>query len=365
MTEQIAFLMQLAAYRGNTSVDSGKGSGEESSFQDMLNQKQEDVRTAQDQPADKSQPEKPAETPAAGQKPADTPETEPVEGAQLLAAAVMFQQFIPQQMQQVQPAGAVMQETVQTVPEMVQPQMASLTGVPQQVVSEQPAAIPVEHSAVSFQVQAEVPQPQVQSAPQTAQPQQPQTVQTAEPSVVLEQESASPKNQQEGLDYAGAGYEEPLFREVETVPVKVGENTAVIDTKAPDVDKQLADTVIKAELKDVGDKIEIQLKPENLGHITIELTQQDGRVGLTIYADSAKTTTLLSQHASSLAALLEARTDQPVQVQVQHQEQQQPQYDGHNQQQQQEQEQQQRPSKEEQDSFLGQLRLGLFQLETV
>ena len=88
---------------------------------------------------------------------------------------------------------------------------------------------------------------------------------------------------------------------------------------------------------------------------------------MVIFADNAKTTSLLAQHAGNLGALLEDRTGQTVHVQVQQQEPEQPQYDGHNQQNRQQQEEQSHPkqSKAEQDSFLGQLRLGLYQLDAV
>ena len=173
-------------------------------------------------------------------------------------------------------------------------------------------------------------------------------------------------NQQDDQPVVMMQQEQPLFRDVETVPVKVGEATPTVDVNAPDMEKQLADT-IKANLSTVGDKVRIQLQPENLGHITIELAQHGSKLGLVIYADSAKTTSLLAQHAGNLGALLEDRTGQTVHIQVQQQEPEQPQYDGHNQQNRQQQEQQSHPqqSKAEQDSFLGQLRLGLYQLDTI
>lgn len=160
--------------------------------------------------------------------------------------------------------------------------------------------------------------------------------------------------------------EQTLFRDVKTMPVKVGDATPTADVNAPDMEKQLADT-IKANLSTVGDKVQIQLKPENLGHITIELIQNGSKLGLVIYAESSKTTSLLAQHMGNLGAILEDRTGQTVQIQVQQQEPEQPQYDGHNQQNRQQQERQSNPqqSKAEQDSFLGQLRLGLYQLDTI
>ena len=173
---------------------------------------------------------------------------------------------------------------------------------------------------------------------------------------------------QKPVQVAVAQAEQPVFQDVENIPVKVADAAQTVDTTSADMDARIADTV-QAELKNTGDKVEIQLKPEHLGKITIELTQTAGGIGLLIHADNAKTTSLLAQHAGNLGALLEDRTGQHVQVQVPQQEQQQPQYDGHNRQQQEQHQnqraQEQSMSQDEQDSFLGQLRLGLYQMETV
>ena len=309
---------------------------------------------------------------------ADTGASEVSDEVRQLLAAMIFQQYVPQENIEAQPVAV---ETVAAVPMAeAAAQQASVQELVATVQTTPEAAIPqTEVAGATVQTAQQVVPGQEQSAEPTAVLQQdnvqPQVVQEAQTQQNPQQQSTGEENT--AMDTAGAKkteepsvsvaqQEQPLFGEVETVPVKVGETTPKINTEAPDMEKQLADT-IEANLKNAGDKEEVQLEPENLGRITIEMVQHEGKLGLVIYAESTKTTSLLAQHAGNLCALLEDRSGQIVQVQVQQQEQQpQPQYDGHNQQEQQ-QEQQQHPqqSKAEQDSFLGQLRLGLTQLESL
>lgn len=374
--EQINMMAQMVMQQGQASgASSGKDS--DSSFQDMMNQKQDVASSTQKEPS-KQQPtnseatqEEPVQQPGEA---VDTGASEVSDEVRQLLAAMIFQQYVPQENIEAQPVAV---ETVAAVP------MAE--AAVQQASAQELVA------TVQTTPEAAVPQTEVAGATvQTAQQVVPGQEQSAEPTAVLQQDNVQPQVVQEAqtqqqstgeentaMDTAGAKkteepsvsvaqQEQPLFGEVETVPVKVGETTPKINTEAPDMEKQLADT-IEANLKTAGDKVEVQLEPENLGRITIEMVQHEGKLGLVIYAESTKTTSLLAQHAGNLCALLEDRSGQIVQVQVQQQEQQpQPQYDGHNQQEQQ-QEQQQHPqqSKAEQDSFLGQLRLGLTQLESL
>lgn len=377
--EQINMMAQMVMQQGQVSgASSGKDS--DSSFQDMINQKQDVASSTQKEPS-KQQPtnseatqEEPVQQPGEA---ADTGASEVSDEVRQLLAAMIFQQYVPQENIEAQPVAV---ETVAAVP------MAEAAA--------QQASVQELVATVQTTPEAAIPQTEVASATvQTAQQVVPGQEQSAEPTAVLQQDNVQPQVVQEAqtqqnpqqqstgeentaMDTAGAKkteepsvsvaqQEQPLFGEVETVPVKVGETTPKINTEAPDMEKQLADT-IEANLKTAGDKVEVQLEPENLGRITIEMVQHEGKLGLVIYAESTKTTSLLAQHAGNLCALLEDRSGQIVQVQVQQEQQPQPQYDGHNQQEQQ-QEQQQHPqqSKAEQDSFLGQLRLGLTQLESL
>lgn len=367
MTEQIMLLMQTAMQQGTVSAPS-KDKESETSFQDMLSQKQDAVSQEQKPASGQAQDTDAAESP---QQPGTEPPVQDVaETAQQLMAAMLFQPFASQVTVQ-QPVEAQVVQTVVQGVQMPQQQMAAVqTPDAAETMPSMQQAAPQAMPEMPQQT-SDVPQQMVQVQPQAAdaavQPVQQQSAQTqAQQTDVADQQpqQAQAKSGTEHLAVTADVQEQPLFREVEAVPIKVAENTAVVDTRASNVAEQLADTV-QASLKETGDTIQIQLKPENLGHITIELVQDGGKLGLIIFTESAKTTSLLAQHAGTLGALVENHTGQTVQVQVQQQEYQQPQYDGHNQQQQQQENhpQQRQQTKDEQESFLGQLRLGLFQME--
>ena len=73
--------------------------------------------------------------------------------------------------------------------------------------------------------------------------------------------------------------QEPVFQEVETAPVKVGETYEPVDTQEPDMEAKLADT-IRTAVQSGAEKVEIRLMPENLGRLTIEMTR-DSRLSCT------------------------------------------------------------------------------------
>ena len=372
--EQINMMMQLMMQRGQVS---GSGAGKDSngdSFQDMMSQKQEAVSSNKTNSNNQQTQSKPTQNDKV-QQTEQTPQeniTEVSDDVRQALTAMLFQQYVVQDV-------AVQQPAQENVDNMVVSAMPTVDAAVTQTVQ---TAVAAETTVPTAQPTVQVPQ---QMAAEQAQP----TSEVVVPQEGVQQQglqdAASHTEQQPNADTAAGQklveanqqeqddqpvvmtqQEQPLFRDVETVPVKVGEATPTVDVNAPDMEKQLADT-IKANLSTVGDKVRIQLQPENLGHITIELAQHGSKLGLVIYADSAKTTSLLAQHAGNLGALLEDRTGQTVHIQVQQQEPEQPQYDGHNQQNRQQQEQQSHPqqSKAEQDSFLGQLRLGLYQLDTI
>ena len=75
--------------------------------------------------------------------------------------------------------------------------------------------------------------------------------------------------------------DKPLFKDVKAAPIKVGENFQ-LDTQQTDMDDQLAETIRFAAQQGLK-QIEIKLSPENLGSLTIKLTQsvrsEERRVG--------------------------------------------------------------------------------------
>ncbi len=375
--EQINMMMQLMMQQGQVS---GSNTGKDSngdSFQDMMSQKQDEVSSNKPSSNDQQTQLKPAQNDKTQQTETQTPQEnapEVSDDVRQAMAALLLQPFVVQDVAVQQPA----QESVDMVSTMPVVDAAVTQTVQTAVAAEtMTPAVQQETAQPTMQVPQQTTSEQVQTAPEVTVPQesvQQQGLQNA--STQTEQQSTGEAatgqkmvevDQPDDQPVVVTQQEQPLFRDVETVPVKVGDATPTVDVDAPDMEKQLADT-IQANLSKVGDKVQIQLQPENLGHITIELVQHGGKIGLAIVADNAKTTSLLAQHAGNLGALLEDRTGQTVHVQVQQQEPEQQQYDGHNQQNRQQQEQQQshsQQSKAEQDSFLGQLRLGLYQLDVV
>ena len=161
----------------------------------------------------------------------------------------------------------------------------------------------------------------------------------------------------------------PLFRDVKAAPVKVGENFQ-LDTRQPEMDDQLAETIRYAAQEGLR-QIEVRLSPENLGNLTIKLTQgADGVLQVVFHAATPRAAAILNQHMDGLNTLLQGygqtetrvevqRTGDSQQAQQQHQ---QTDPNGHNRQQQQQQRQEQHTNSQD---FIQRLRLGLFELEDV
>lgn len=163
---------------------------------------------------------------------------------------------------------------------------------------------------------------------------------------------------------------QPLFKDVKAAPVKVGESFR-LDTKEPDMEQKLADTIRFAAQQDLR-QIEIKLSPENLGNLTIKLTQaSDGTLQVVLHTANAKAANLLGQHLDNLNAALQGYSSGEVRVEVQRgensqqaeqqQQHQQTDPDGHNQQQHQQRQHQEDSGRS--GDFVQKLRLGLFSLE--
>jgi flagellar hook-length control protein FliK len=165
------------------------------------------------------------------------------------------------------------------------------------------------------------------------------------------------------MESVDAGTAQPLFRDTQTVPVKVGE-TPVADTTQPDLDDRLAKQ-IGTTLEEGTQQVKLQLTPESLGTLTIDLTRtQDGALQVVLHTTTEKAANLLNQHAENLSALLQNSTQNTVQIEVQRQDQNQ-QFQQQFQQQNQQHGNSQQHSRRQQsgEDFLQQLRLGLVTLD--
>lgn len=159
-----------------------------------------------------------------------------------------------------------------------------------------------------------------------------------------------------------------LFHDVKAAPVKVGEIYEPEQTDKADVARQI-DTGLAQALEKGESMVRIQLTPENLGSVTVEITRSaEGIIRVALSAHSTETRGLLERHAGELQGLLASRTQQDVEVNVQHnqesqqgQNQQNP-YDGRSGNGQGGQEERRQPRREQSghgQDFIQQLRLGL------
>lgn len=201
----------------------------------------------------------------------------------------------------------------------------------------------------------------VVSAPETERPEQAVRIERPEQAEQSDdQDDANP-------DAKSANVSQPLFKDVKAAPVKVGENFRPLDTRQPDMEAKLAETIRDAAQQGLR-QIEIRLSPENLGALTIRLTQSaDGTLQVVLRTSTVKAANLLSQHTDGLNAALQGYgQNSEVRVEVRRsedsqqaqQQQQQTDPNGHNRQQQ---EQQQRQEESHSGDFLQKLRLGLLE----
>lgn len=248
-----------------------------------------------------------------------------------------------------------------------------------ETVAETPTEEPVVETQNFAQAVAEEARPVVQQQPKaetvqapvvTEQPVQQQNVRPVEVQVQTQttnsgEKQALPMEKEDDQTDVSVPAERPVFGEIESVPVKVADPPPVVDTAKPDMAQDLADTV-QLNLVNIGDKVEIRLEPKNLGTITIELTNVNGKLGLAIHAETSRTVELLTRHAGELGALVEDRTGREVTIQVQQNQQSEQPNDGrHGQQQEQQPRQQHQPQRQrdEQEDFIQRLRLGLIGLD--
>lgn len=186
---------------------------------------------------------------------------------------------------------------------------------------------------------------------------QPKTAEhPAQPEADWKRDDGNPQTVQAGEQPT----EQPLFETVKSTPVKVGD-TPIVDTNSKNLETQLAKQ-IGVGLQNGAQQVKIQLTPENLGTVTIELTRmQDGAMEVVLHTTTEKAANLLSQHTNALGAILQNNTQGTVQVEVQRQEQNQ-QFQ-QNQQHHEQNPQQQSQKRQHDEDFLQQLRLGLVSSE--
>lgn len=229
------------------------------------------------------------------------------------------------------------------------------------------AEVSMEQQPKDFQQTMEETVPQQQAAPEEAPVQQaaPER-QSAEQVRAPEQaEEVHVEREEEPTAEEAPAAEQPVFRETQSVPVKVGERYETVDTQAPEMENQMAD-VIRTAVQTGQERIEIRLTPQNLGNLVIEMTRDtNGVLQVVLHAATPKAENLLNQHMNGLHTALQGYGHEEVRLEVQRGEESQQQNfrqadpDGRGQQhhrQQQERQEEQHSGEE----FMQKLRLGLF-----
>ena len=155
--------------------------------------------------------------------------------------------------------------------------------------------------------------------------------------------------------------EKPVFVKADAVPVKVSETGKT--HAAPEIPKPEKQVMGKLEdmLKSGERKVELQLEPQNLGRIKIELVQKDnGELHILLHAEHSEVRDLLENRLPEMQQLIRENTQQNVTVRVPEQEQNREQFENQQQRQgQQNPQQEQRHEPKHREDFLNQLRLGL------
>lgn len=355
--EQIYWgLMQTVQSMGERQTVSSaeNGSEQETSFQELLKKQQ-----TKEQDSDVQNSGSPAE-----QKPETAGDTEETE------------EIVPQE-QLMEAALAAMQNPVIPAAEPVEPAVQEETAAVAAVQQEEPeqdvghAAVQQEMSNAEQQPEsvAEVQRPDA-SASAPAQEQFDSEVPEERQERTVETDRSGVREREQDFEVTenvqGGETETAVFQDVETVMVKVGETEGSdeMDLTAS-VTEQVHDQIANA-LEQDDSHVTIQLTPENLGTIEVQMSlTEDGSLTVTLHAQNHHTQQLLEKGVDGLQSLLARNVQQDVQVEVSRQEESQQQHfeDGQQNHQQQQENRQQKEQKQNGNDFLHQLRLGLIPLD--
>ncbi len=347
-----------------TVTKKGESSGQKDGFQKLLEQKQTDASQApRQEKAETIQKPQDAQKAQETQEVQTTPEEDGkvLEERMTLAAMMMMQAPVT-------PVEQVMTPEVQV--EAVAEEIAPLAA--EAVFTQEAGSLTPETERQSFE--APVEEGAAQTVDQTLAEELPQTIEAPEASQDTEgrtvevkvetgdREAESPDGE-EDPEFLGGETETAVFEDVKAVPVKVGEAPKAAESGEP-VEKQIGPKLTEA-LKNGETRVEIQLTPENLGKVTVEMTwSKDGGLVVQLHAENRETQNLLSKNTAGLEQLLGREAQQEVRVEVPRQEESQRQDLYEQQQEHHRRQQQERRRKQESgEDFLQQLRLGLVPLD--
>ncbi len=323
-------------------------SGKDSDFRDLMNQHTQQTTTQQDDTKDVQNVDAAQDQPA--KQPTDETVLQELAAMQILCADQMQIVVVPEaEPEQVMQSTAVQmpQQAVQTGENAVQqPMQETAEKTTGQAVPEAEQKVPGEQFATKVVTQkSDTPETQMQ--------------QSRTPDNAVQQNVMAKASDTDAPEDLPAGMESKVFHHVESAPIKVSEATTQ-SMQPKSVETQVAERLTEAVNKGET-KVELQLTPEHLGKITIELTKRgDGAIQIVLHAENNHTRTLLERDLPHMQNLLSRGTQQEVLMEVpRQQESQQKEFYDEQQQHQQHQQQEHRQSKKDSEDFLNQLRLGL------
>ena len=335
-TDLLFQMMQMANQFAQSTLPAVGADSEtgKSDFQSLLEDKRTESGQTPERPEKGEEPSRPedgqTQKPEDGQTAEQPQGQEPaVEAWKLGLLAYAGQLNIQPEVTAEVPVEGQAAHLVAAVPEGEAAQAAPVA----QAATEQAAAVPVQTeqaAQTAMPVQADEAQA---GQPQTVETRIPEAAETVQPETAVRQapeasagRDARPQGGTEEQPAPGEdgrpqaelqvdGWQQPLFREVEHMPVKVGDTTA-LDTTAPQFDNQLADTLDTA-LADGVQRLELKLTPENLGTVVVEMTRNpDGALHIVLRAETEQAARLLNDHSHSLGMLLQNSAQGEVRVEV-------------------------------------------------
>ena len=358
MITQMMEQMQSAVNQAtNRNPASQKNKTEGKDFDQMVRQKQKDVRKGR--PERKQPDDKKPGTEVATQNEAVNQDQQPLADQQYLLAAAMMIQY-PQNVETVEvqtedvlpvlDTGVVTEAPLEAVTETVQQTVTEKpldapVEVRQQVVEteERPVEVEVADTEKAVAVTAERLEAKVQTVEE-------ETAEDAAP-VVVEQQ------QQQQV---------PVFEQVEATPVKVAEPTDPVRLADEDGMEQLSAQIERFLVNENGSEtVELTLEPASLGKVRVEIVHNvDGSLHVHLSAGNERALGLLNRGAETLQHLMNTENRPSVTVQVRSSGQSEQQFlnpngDPNQQQRQQQQQQQNRHQHDRTQDFMQQLRLGL------
>ena len=143
-----------------------------------------------------------------------------------------------------------------------------------------------------------------------------QVVQREDSPVETVQEKQTEETEIEVTDAAET--DQPVFGPVEAAPVKVADNAAPVDTRAPDAAQQITSRIENFLVdQETGGRVEFTLIPESLGKITVEIARdQDGSLRILLTPSTLRAAEFLNKNSGSLQNLLGHPSRPTVDVEV-------------------------------------------------